>query len=79
MMTSSKQELAQELKDLPNLLKKREENADLKAISDKTDSLIDDNRENIDAMLESLIETAKNLNETTDDVKRYPWKLLRKP
>jgi phospholipid/cholesterol/gamma-HCH transport system substrate-binding protein len=80
VMTSSKEEVAQGLKNLPELLKKLEESADnLKAITDKTDTLIGDNKKNIDDMLESFKDIAKNLKETTDDVKRHPWKLLRKP
>jgi ElaB/YqjD/DUF883 family membrane-anchored ribosome-binding protein len=80
VMTSSKDEVAQGLKNLPELLKKIEESADnLKAITDKTDMIIGDNKKNIDAMLESFKDIAKNLKETTDDVKKHPWKLLRKP
>ena len=29
--------------------------------------------------MESFRDMAKNLKETTDDVKSHPWKLLRKP
>ena len=80
VMTSSKDEVAKALKDLPELLAKLEEIADnLKAITDKTDMIIGDNKKNIDAMLESFKDTAQNLKETTDDVKKHPWKLIRKP
>jgi len=79
---------------VPELLKKLDESAtNLRAITDKadalmvktntfmgkTDALVSENRKNIDAMLESFREMAKNLKETTDDVKSHPWKLLRKP
>jgi phospholipid/cholesterol/gamma-HCH transport system substrate-binding protein len=49
------------------------------AIVGKTDALLDENRKNIDAMLESVKDTAQNLKELTDDVKKHPWKLIRKP
>ncbi len=80
VMTSNKEEVAQGLKNLPEMLKKLDESANsLKAITDKTDKLVGDNKKNIDAMMESFRDMAKNLKETTDDVKSHPWKLLRKP
>jgi phospholipid/cholesterol/gamma-HCH transport system substrate-binding protein len=94
VMTSGKDEVAQGLKSVPELLRKLDESAtNLKAITDKadalmvktntfmgkTDALVSENRKNIDAMVESFREMAKNLKETTDDVKSHPWKLLRKP
>jgi len=80
VMTSSKEEVAQGLKNLPEMLKKLDESANnLKAITDKTDKLVGDNKKNVDAMMESFRDMAKNLKETTDDVKSHPWKLLRKP
>jgi len=80
VMTSNKEEVAQGLKNLPELLKKLDESAsNLKTITDKTDKLVGDNRKNIDAAMESFRDMAKNLKETTDDVKSHPWKLLRKP
>lgn len=79
-MTSSKEEVAEGLKNLPEVLKKLEESANnLKAITDKSDKIIGENRKNIDAMLESFKDMAKNLKETSEDVKSHPWKLLRKP
>ncbi len=73
VMTSSKEEVAQGLKSLPELLKKLDENAaNLKAITEKSDKILGDNKKNIDAMIQ-------NLKETTDDVKSHPWKLIRKP
>lgn len=49
------------------------------AVVGKADALVGENRENIDAMLESVKDTAQNLKELTDDVKKHPWKLIRKP
>jgi phospholipid/cholesterol/gamma-HCH transport system substrate-binding protein len=80
VMTSNKEEVAQSLKQLPDLLKKIDESAtNLKAITEKSDKLVGDNKKNIDAMLESFKGMAQNLKETTDDVKSHPWKLIRKP
>jgi phospholipid/cholesterol/gamma-HCH transport system substrate-binding protein len=87
VMTSSKEEVAQGLKNLPELLKKIDESAaNLKAITEKssaiigkTGEIVSDNKKNIDAAMESFRDMAKNLKETTDDVKAHPWKLLRKP
>jgi len=80
VMTSSKEEVAQGLKNLPGILKKLDESAtNLKAITEKGDKVIGDNKKNIDAMIESFKDMGKNLKETTDDVKAHPWKLLRKP
>lgn len=80
VMTSSKDEVAQGLKNLPELLKKLDESAaNLKSITEKSDKIVGDNKKKIDAAMESFHEMAKNLKETTDDVKAHPWKLLRKP
>ncbi len=79
-MTSSKDEVAQGLKELPDLLKKIDASAaNLKAITDKTDTLLGDNKKKIDAAMDSFKDMAKNLKETTDDLKAHPWKLIRKP
>lgn len=80
VMTSNKEEVAQGLKNLPDILKKLDESAtNLKAITEKSDKIVGDNKKNIDAMIESFKDMGKNLKETTDDVKKHPWKLLRKP
>ncbi len=80
VMTSSKDEVAQGLKNLPELLKKLDDSAtNLKTITEKSDKIVGDNRKNIDAMLQSFRDMAQNLKETTDDVKTHPWKLIRKP
>jgi len=79
-MTSSKDEVAQGLKNLPEILKKIDASAEsLKAITTKSDTIVSENKKNIDAALVSFKEMAQNLKETTDDVKSHPWKLLRKP
>lgn len=80
VMTSSKEEVAQGLKNLPELLKKLDASAEsLKAITAKSDTIVTENKKNIDAAMISFKEMAQNLKETTDDVKSHPWKLLRKP
>jgi phospholipid/cholesterol/gamma-HCH transport system substrate-binding protein len=79
-MTSSKDEVAQGLKSLPELVKKLDESANnLKAITEKADKLVGDNKKSIDATLENMKEMTRNLKETAEDVKKHPWKLLRKP
>ena len=79
-MTSSKDEVAQGLKNLPEILKKIDASAEsLKAITAKSDTIVSENKKNIDAAMVSFKEMAQNLKETTDDVKSHPWKLLRKP
>ena len=79
-MTSSKEEVARTLKNLPEIMKKLDTSAEnLKTITEKTDKLVGENRKNIDAMMESFRDMAKNLKETSDDVKSSPWKLIRKP
>ena len=80
VMTSSKEEVAQGLKNLPELLKKIDESAtNLKAITEKSDKIVSDNRKNIDEMIVHFREMGKNLEEASEEVKKAPWKLLRKP
>jgi phospholipid/cholesterol/gamma-HCH transport system substrate-binding protein len=87
VMTSSKDEVAQGLKDLPailkktdDILKKSEDVANnLKAITEKSDKIIGENKKNIDEMLASFRDMAKNLKDTSEDIKGHPWKLIRKP
>lgn len=80
VMTSSKDEVAQTLKNLPDLLKKIDESANnLKAITEKSDKLVGENRKNIDELIVNFKEMGKNLKEMTEDVKKAPWKLIRKP
>lgn len=80
VMTSSKDEVAQSLKNLPDLLKKIDESVNnLKALTEKSDKLVGENRKNIDAMIEHFRDMGKNLKDASEDVKEAPWKLLRKP
>jgi phospholipid/cholesterol/gamma-HCH transport system substrate-binding protein len=94
VMTSSKDEVAQGLKDLPELVRKLDESAsalpallrkldesaaNLKAATEKSDKILGDNKKNIDDMMQSFRDMSQNLKETTDDVKTHPWKLIRKP
>ncbi len=79
-MTSNKEEVAQAIKNLPELLKKIDESAaNLKAITEKSDTIVGDSKKKIDAAMDSFRDMAKNLKETSDDLKAHPWKLLRKP
>lgn len=80
VMTSSKDEVAQGLKSLPEIMKKLDASVtNLKAVTEKSDKIVGENKQNIDAAIQSFKDMAKNLKETTDDVKVHPWKLLRKP
>jgi phospholipid/cholesterol/gamma-HCH transport system substrate-binding protein len=80
VMTSSKDEVAQTLKNLPDLLKKVDASVEnLKEITEKTDKLVGENRKNVDATMDNVKEITNNLKEMTEDVKKHPWKLIRKP
>jgi len=80
VMTSSKDEVAQSLKNLPELVKKLDDSlTNLKAITDKSDKLVGENRKNVDIMVESFRDMGKNLKDASADIKAQPWKLLRKP
>lgn len=79
-MTSSKEEVALALKSLPGLIKKLDESvANLRDLSDKTDALMGENRKQIDATMDNVRDLTNNVKEFTAEVKREPWKLLRKP
>jgi phospholipid/cholesterol/gamma-HCH transport system substrate-binding protein len=79
-MTANKDEVAQTLKNLPELLKKIDESANnLKAITEKSDKLVGENRKNIDEMVEHFRDMGKNLKDASEEIKKEPWKLLRKP
>jgi phospholipid/cholesterol/gamma-HCH transport system substrate-binding protein len=79
-MTANKDEVAQTLKNLPVLLKKIDESADnLKALTEKSDKLLGDNKKNIDEMIANFRDISKNMKDMTEEVKKSPWKLLRKP
>jgi phospholipid/cholesterol/gamma-HCH transport system substrate-binding protein len=80
VMTSSKDEVAKGLKDLPNLIKKLDQSADnLKAITEKSDKIVSDNKKNIDAMVEHFRDMGQNLKDAAEEIKKEPWRLLRKP
>jgi phospholipid/cholesterol/gamma-HCH transport system substrate-binding protein len=80
VMTSSKDEVAQTLRNLPDLLKKVDASVEnLKEITEKTDKLVGENRKNVDATMDNVKEITNNLKEMTEDVKKHPWKLIRKP
>jgi len=80
VMTSSKEEVAQGLKNLPELLKKLDDSAtSLKAITDKSDKIVGENKKNIDDMIEHFRDMGKNLKDASEEVKKEPWRLLRKP
>ncbi len=80
VMTANRDEVAQTLKDLPELLKKVDASAaNLKEITDKTDKLVGENRKNVDMTMENVKEITTNLKALTEDVKQHPWKLIRKP
>ena len=80
VMTSSKEQVAETLRNLPELLKKIDASAaNLREITERTDAIVGENRKQIDATMENIKETTKNLKELTEDVKKHPWKLIRKP
>jgi len=79
-ITSGKDEMAQGLKNVPELVKKLDESVNnLRAIAEKTDKFMGDNKANIDATMGNVKEITGNLKELTDELKKSPWKLIRKP
>ncbi len=80
VMTSSKEEIAQGLKNLPAIMKKLEDTTEsLKAVTEKSDKIMGDNKKKIDETLDNIRQITQNFKEVTEDVKKAPWKLLRKP
>ena len=80
VMTASKDEVALTLKKLPELQKKVDETvSNLKAVTEKSDKLLGDNKKNIDETIEHVKEIGKNVKELTEELKKAPWKLIRKP
>lgn len=80
VMTSSKEEIAQGLKNLPEMLKKLDDSANnIRAITEKGDKLVGENRKQIDEMVEHFRDMGKNLKDASEQIKQEPWKLLRKP
>ena len=66
--------------DLPVLLKKLDASVDkLKVFTEKSDKLVGDNKKNIDEMVEHFRDMGKNLKDASEEIKKEPWKLLRKP
>jgi phospholipid/cholesterol/gamma-HCH transport system substrate-binding protein len=80
VMTASRDEVAQTLKKLPELQKKVDETVgNLKAVTEKSDKLLGDNKKNIDETIGHVKEISKNVKELTEELKKAPWKLIRKP
>ena len=80
VMTANKEQVAETLKNLPELMKKVDANvANLKEILEKADKLVGDNKQNIDATMTNVKEISNNVKELTDELKKHPWKLIRKP
>ncbi len=80
VMTSSKEEIAQGLKNLPAIMKKLEDTTEsLKSVTEKSDKIMGDNKQKIDDTLENIRQITQNFKDVTEDVKKAPWKLLRKP
>ena len=72
--------MAKTLKDLPELMKKVDANvANLKTILEKTDKLVGDNKQNIDATMTNVKEISSNVRQLTEMMKKDPWILIRKP
>lgn len=79
-MTANKDRVSESLAAIPEMLKKLDDSlASLKSMTEKSDKLVGENRKNIDAMLEHFRDLGSNLKDTSEDVKKAPWKLLRKP
>ena len=80
VMTSSKEEIAQGLKNLPEIMKKLDDTTtNLRALTEKSDKLVVENKKKIDETLDNIQQTTQNLKDATEEVKKAPWKLLRKP
>ncbi len=80
VMTASKEEITQGLKNLPAITKKLDETTtSLKTLTEKADSLVGDNKKKIDDTLANVREITENIKEMTAEVKKAPWKLIRKP
>jgi phospholipid/cholesterol/gamma-HCH transport system substrate-binding protein len=79
-LDENKANVTETIKSLPELMTKLDATiANLKEISSKTDSTMADNRKQIDAAMENFKEVSQNVKEFTEEVKKHPWKLLRKP
>jgi phospholipid/cholesterol/gamma-HCH transport system substrate-binding protein len=86
-ITESKDQVSEAIRALPEIVKKLDANLEnLKAVMEKTeallgrtDALLADNRKQLDEVIENSKQISGNLKELTDDVKKHPWKLIRKP
>lgn len=79
-LKNNRESVAESLKELPGIMKKLDATiANLRSLSDKTDNMMGENRKQIDAAMENFKEVSKNVKELTEEVKKHPWKLLRKP
>lgn len=93
-MTENKDQVNEAMQSLPGIMKKLDADlANLKIVMEKTEALMGqaqtlvgrtdatlaDNRKQIDATMESMKDVSQNLKELTEDVKKNPWKLIRKP
>ena len=52
--------------------------AEVKSISEKVNSMVDENMPSINNIVVSLEKTSNNFEELSADLKRHPWKLLFK-
>jgi len=93
-MTDNKDQVGEAMRSLPEIMKKVDADlANLKTVMERTEALMGqaqtlvgrtdatlaDNRKQIDATMESMKDISQNLKEMTEDVKKHPWKLIRKP
>jgi len=93
-MTENKEQVGEAMRSLPELMKKADADlANLKTVMERTEALLgqaqtlvgrtdttlSDNRKQIDATMENMKDISQNLKEMTEDVKKHPWKLIRKP
>jgi len=53
--------------------------ADFNQVQQSITSLIEENRQQINALIQHMDETSKHVEELTEDIKKNPWKVMRKP
>jgi phospholipid/cholesterol/gamma-HCH transport system substrate-binding protein len=86
-ITESKDQVGEAVRSLPEIVKKLDANlTNLKAVMERTeallgrtDALLADNRKQLDEFIENGKQISGNLKDLTEDVKKHPWKLIRKP
>lgn len=66
--------LVENYKNLPTSVQ-----GDVTKTQESITSLIEENRKQINAAIESLNQTAKHVEELTEELKKDPWKVIRKP